>query len=259
MNIGFSLEEVEIFMLVFFRVAAILFTAPIFSGRSMPTLLKTGIALWVSIAFVPGIGLTEFQPIHGPFTMALAIMQEMLVGITVGFIAQIIVVVAVMGGHIVGKHMGLAIANVLDPLSGTNTSITGGIMNVGVILVLLSFDYHIILINTLYSSYQIIPPLGVQVDVALVPLLVSVGGNVFVFSLQLVAPLFAALFFLEVMLALMAKLGRQFNILMLQFPIKIFVGLLLFPLFLVNLPEAVRQLIDWALRNIHEAFKLMAG
>jgi len=259
MNFAVSVELLSAYTFVLFRVAALIFMAPIFRSDGVPTMVKAGISFWITISFLGAVDPTTFPLLNDPFVLTIGIITEILIGVTIGFIAQVIVIAGVFGGHILGKHMGLAIANVFDPVSNASVSIIGTYFNLIIILMLLAMDYHLILLNVIYGSYQIIPPLGASYNPEMTEVLVTVGGQLFVFALQLAAPVFVGLFFVEVMIAFMAKLGKQFNVLMLQFPIKIFIGLLLMPVFLLRLAPSIEIMIAWVLRTVHQALSYLAG
>jgi flagellar biosynthesis protein FliR len=59
-SISIPLLQLQIFFLIFFRVAAILMSMPIINGNSIPFLFKFGLALGASIVLFPLLDLKVF-------------------------------------------------------------------------------------------------------------------------------------------------------------------------------------------------------
>ena len=53
LDYSFSYGDLEIFLLIFVRVASFIFIAPFFGGRQTPNLVKIGFGLLLSIMLYP--------------------------------------------------------------------------------------------------------------------------------------------------------------------------------------------------------------
>lgn len=259
MQIDIPIRALEALLLVVFRVGGILFFAPIFGGRPVPATVKAAIALWVSFSFFHHINPAAVPMPGNTATLILAIVGELLIGIAIGLLAQIIVVSVQFGGSVIGTHMGIRIANVFDPSSEVTTSVVGAFMNVVAVLLLLAFDFHLILLKIVSESYRVIPPLGVTFRFGVVDLVLRAGANMFLFAVQIVAPVLAAIFFIEVVIAVMARTARQFNMMMLQFPIKILIGLIFFTMLIKGLPDAISYMLRVLLDQIGRLLNLLGA
>lgn len=258
MQIDIPIQTLEAFILVLTRVAGIMFYAPIIGGKPIPNTVKAGIAFWIAISIFPQIDPATLPLPSDGLAFSLAIAQEILVGIVIGMTAQVINISVQFGGHIIGTHIGIRISNVLDPVSPITATILGAFMNIVVVLLLLSMDFHLILLGVIGRSYQLIPPLGVVFRMEILDVLINVGANIFIFSVQIVFPVLASIFFVEVIIGVLAKTAKQFNVMMLQFPIKILVGLSFFGILLQGFPEAVRMMLKWVLEQIDLLLNLMS-
>lgn len=257
MQFAIPILEIEAFLLVIIRVGGILFFAPIFGGRPVPMIVKASISLWIAFSFYTQINLSSLPAPDDGFAFTLAVMTELMIGAAIGLVAQVINVAVQFGGTIIGTHMGIRISNVLDPSSEVTTTIVGAFMNVVVVLLLLTFDFHLILLRIVAHSYEVIPPLGASFRLGVIDVLVHMGSNVFLYAMQIVMPVMAAIFFVEVIIGIMAKTARQFNMLMLQFPIKILVGLMFFSVLIRGLPEAIMNMLQATLEQIDKLINIM--
>ena len=127
----------------------------------------------------------------------------------------------------------------------------GGFYNLLTVLILLSMNFHIIILGVARQSYVEVAPLGLNLRLEAADVIIRFGANIFLFAIQVVAPVLAALFFVEVIIAVLAKTAKQFNMLMLQFPIKILLGLLVLTVVLRSMPEGVRYMFTEVMKQIY--------
>mgnify|MGYP001039387124 CR=1 FL=1 len=258
MEVAFTIAQIETFLLVMTRVGGIFFFAPIFGGRPIPAVIKVSMTLWFSFSFLPAISPTQLPLPSDGFTMVAAVITELMIGASIGLVGQVINAAVQFGGHVIGTHMGFRIANVFDPSTEESVTILGAFLNVVVVLLLLTFDFHLILIDTIARSYEMIPIFGAVFSLGIVEVLLRMGSYFFVFAVQVVLPVLAAIFFTEVMIGVMAKVARQFNMLMLQFPIKISIGMLFFFVVFKGLPDYVEYMLKTTVGQIHLLIQYMS-
>ena len=114
-------QNVVMFFLVLCRVGSMVMVAPMFSSRSIPVQLKAGFAAAVSLVIFPIVrpaGVAVPMEMVGLTTAALG---EMIIGLVLGFGAAIVFVGIEMGGTLISRHMGTALANVFNPLFSSSS------------------------------------------------------------------------------------------------------------------------------------------
>jgi len=212
------------FFLTFFRVSIILFVLPFFGGTSIPNPVKGALclvfswALWPHLSF-PGV----LMPKH-PFQLALMLGGEVVIGMTLMLVVRLLFAAVQMGGQVIGFQMGFSMINVADPLTGQQTVITSHFLYMTTLLTFLALDGHLYLLEGLADSFRLIPPGGLVFTKAMGMDLVSYGGDIFVMSIKIAAPVMGAIFMVDLALALVGRASPQMNVLILGFPIKITVG-----------------------------------
>ena len=117
-SVSIPLETLQVFFLIFLRIGAILMSMPVFKSKSIPVLFKAGLALAASIVLYPLLDRTAFVVPDHLGSFAVGAVAEILLGISIGMVVNLIFVGLQMAGQISGYQMGLAIAKVMDPSAG---------------------------------------------------------------------------------------------------------------------------------------------
>ena len=251
MHLAVPIEQIQAFLFVFFRVGGIVAFAPVLSSGAIPTIAKVAIALGTSVFIFPGVaGAVPAIP-NDAILLTVALAGELLIGLVIGLLAQAMTSAVQFAGQIIGFHMGMRIANVFDPSAEVQVSLMGGFYNLLTILLLLSMNFHIIILGVVRQSYIEVAPMGLNLRLEAADVIIRFGANIFLFALQVVAPVLAALFFVEVIIAVLAKTAKQFNMLMLQFPLKILLGLIVLAVVIRSLPAGVQYMFTEVMKQIY--------
>lgn len=221
-----SVEAWQGFLICLARVLAVIGSIPIFGEDAGPARIRVGLAFMLTLLLFPVV--ESYLPGGGiallPFILILV--QEVLFGIIMGFIARLILVAIQFGGAVVGYKMGFAMANIMDPQSQNQVPLMGQFLNVIGLLVFLSVDGHHIFLRALVSSYEILPPGTVEFTGMAIPYVINLTGDMFVLGLQLTAPVLIVLILNYFGLGIMARLMPQMNVLMLSWPVNQALGFL---------------------------------
>ncbi|MFD1735830.1 flagellar biosynthetic protein FliR [Bacillus salitolerans] len=215
------------FLLILLRVSAFFVAVPIFSYRTIPTTHKIGLAVFLSWIMYYTVEIPTFA-FDGLYI--LLILKEIMVGLLIGLIATILLTAIRVAGGFIDFQMGFAIANVIDPQTGTQSPITGQFLYIFALLFLLAINGHHMLLDGVFYSYQTIPidqvgvPFG---DEKMLNHIVSTFNSMFVIAFQMSLPIVGSLFLVDVALGIMAKTVPQLNIFVVGFPIKIALSFLL--------------------------------
>ena len=141
----------------FFRIAAVLMAAPIFSSNFVNVRSRLMIAIALSIVIVPTI--PDAVPSVEPLSSAglLIIAHQILIGICMGFMLQLLVNAFIIAGQVVAMQMGLGFASMVDPQNGITIPVISQFYLIFVTLAFLSIDGHLILIRVLAESFTTLP------------------------------------------------------------------------------------------------------
>lgn len=210
-------------MLPFFRVAALFSSAPVLSHRAFPVRLRlaaaAAVAACVAFAAPPA-------PVPEGGMLVLAAVEQVAVGLAIGFALQLVFAGVQLAGELAGLQMGLGFATLFDPAAGNQAPVTAAFFSAVAMLVFLAIDGHLVLIGTLAEGFRDLPPgaLFARLDPQN---LARAGSIVFATGLQLALPVLAGVLLVNVALALVARVSPQLNIFSVGFPATLMAGLAL--------------------------------
>lgn len=217
-------EQIEIFILIFLRVSAIMATIPVLGNRTVPLKVKGGLSVIVAFLILPFV---RHDPVSlGILSLICRMAGEVFIGIIIGFMGRLLFAGIQLAGQLVGFQMGFAIVNVIDPVTSSQVSIISQFQHLIAMLVFLAVNGHHVFLSAVAESYRIIPPLGFHFTGPLAESIVQLSKNIFIVAIKMGAPIMAVLFFTSVGLGLIARTVPQINIFIVGFPLKIAVGLI---------------------------------
>jgi flagellar biosynthetic protein FliR len=253
---AFILQYLPNLLLVFCRITSFFIVAPVFSARNVPNHFKVGFSFLITLVAFSTID-QNAMTIDG--TYLITVMKEIVIGLLLGFVAYLFFTVVQISGSFIDMQMGFSMANIIDPMTGTQSPILGNLKFMLAVLLFLTFNGHHYFIHAIIDSYKWVP-LSNQVFAHIYngqvsDFLLKSFASVFKLAFQMAAPMIAALFLIDVGLGILAKTAPQFNIFVIGMPLKILVGFilltLLFPGFLALFSElfstmfgAMQKLLD---------------
>lgn len=213
-------------LLIFLRVAAIVFSTPILDTATIPVVFKAGLAFAVSILLLPVVEPVVSVRNLGLVVFAIGILSEIAIGITIGLSIKLLFAGIQLAGQIAGFQMGFAVANVVDPTTSVQIPILAQFYNLTAMLIFLSVNAHHMFFYALVDSYRILPPLTMQITPHVVGLMMKLAANMFVVAIKVGAPLIAVMLVVTVGLGLVARVVPQIHIFIVAMPLKILIGLI---------------------------------
>ena len=228
-------------MLIFLRVAAIVFSAPVLDTDTIPAVFKAGLALAVSILLLPAVDAVVTVRDLSLMTFFIGVFSEIAIGVTIGLSVKLLFAGIQLAGQIVGYQMGFAVANVVDPATSAQIPILAQFYNLTAMLVFLAINAHHMFFSALVDSYTILPPLSMHISPQLIGMMMRLAANMFVVAVKVGAPLIAVMLMVSVALGMVARTVPQIHIFIVAMPMKILIGLVF--LLMVS-PYLTAYLID---------------
>lgn len=252
------LSFVSVFLLVFGRIVGFLVAAPLFSSKQLPAqhklALAAGLAYFASYAVKTTVNVEDFDFF---FRMG----TEVIVGLALGLLASFLLYAPQIAGSIIDLQMGLAMASAYDPMFGGQSPIIGRFYYMLTLLVLLASDMHLILLDGIYTSFQIFPP-GSAISVsgeAGMSLVVRIVGLAMLTALQMAMPLIVSLFLVDLALGFLAKTAPQFNIFAIGFSVKLLMGYAILFLLAGSTITGISKFVPLLQDVLADAIRLLGG
>jgi flagellar biosynthetic protein FliR len=227
----------------FFRIGAFFMVVPIFGAQVVPARIRMGLALSMTIALYPVLPPMPVIQVTGLQSLVIIAMQ-VLIGVTLGFVVLTILQIFVLAGQTISMQMGLGFASMVDPANGVSVAVLSQWYQVLVTLVFLSINGHLIVLEVLAESFQLMPVGEKAFSQSVFMSIAEFGAWLFEASLMLALPAIAALLLVNLTFGVMTRAAPQLNVFALGFPISMLAGLVIvWASYWVALPM-VEQLLD---------------
>ncbi len=240
--ISYGTDKLQIFLLILLRAAGLFMLSPILSHPAVPKMVKAGLCILFTILMTTALPLAELPEMSSIIEMSGMALREILIGVLIGFMFQLMFNAVHAAGSLVGYQIGFAMAMVLDPTSKTQQSVMSQLWFAVAVLIFVATNSHHLIISAFANSFEVMPPGGAVLPAAAGELIIKYTFYVFVLALKLAAPIMVTLFLTDVALGVVAKMMPTMNIFIVGFPMKIGVGLLVLsmamPIFTYGLEKA---------------------
>jgi flagellar biosynthetic protein FliR len=234
------------YLLAFLRAAAWVFVCPPFGTRSVPTMVKVGLAGALALVVGPHLAQQAVPLEVAPLLTASAL--QIAAGLALGFLGVLLFATFSFAGGLIDLVSGYSVAQLFDPGNNAPVSIFGQFYSVLATTLLFAIDGHLLLVRGFLTSFSAAPLTHLSTQ-TLAKLLTGDIALFFVSALEIAAPLLAALFLAEAALGLLSRAAPQMNIFQLGLPVKILVTLTLAGLALPLLPDAVSGMANQVVRQ----------
>jgi flagellar biosynthetic protein FliR len=209
----------------FFRALALLASLPVFSQRAVPMRVKIGLALFISLAAQPSLPAMPVIALDSPQAV-LVIVQQLLVGITLGFAVRIVFAAVELGGELIGLQMGLNFAGFFDPATASQGTASGRFFGTLVAFLFVLSNGHLAVIAALVRSFEVFA-VGDEPFAFLRQMQPQQWGTeVFTLGLWIALPLVGMLLFVNLVLGVISRVAPQISVFSVGFPITLAVGLI---------------------------------
>lgn len=222
---AFTYADLEYFLLIFVRVTCFVYIAPFFSMSNTPRNVRIALSFFVAVLLyqsVPKVAV-EYNTLIG---YSMLVMKEAVVGLLIGFGANLCMSIVSFAGHIADMEMGLSMASMMDPTTKESATISGIYYNYMIMLMLMLSGMHRYLLKALAETYILIPVNGaVFRPDALMASMLEFMANYIIIGFRICLPIFAVMIILNAVLGVLAKVSPQLNMFAVGIQMKVLVGL----------------------------------
>ena len=209
----------------FIRALALLSSLPVFSQRAVPMRVKVGFALFIAVAMQPSLPAMPVVALDTP-TAVLMLVQQLLVGLTLGFAVRLVFAAVELGGELIGLQMGLNFAGFFDPATASQGTASGRFFGTLVAFLFVLSNGHLAIIGALARSFEVFA-VGDEPFAFLRQVQPQGWGReVFTLGLWIALPLVGMLLFVNLVLGVISRVAPQISVFSVGFPITVTVGLI---------------------------------
>ncbi len=227
----------------FVRIAGCLGVMPLLGSKLVPRQIRLLLSVAITLIIAP---LLPAMPNVEPMSLAsfIIIFQQMLIGIVLGFMVEVVTQVFVLAGQLIAMQTGLGIATTVDPAQGVSVVVVSQWFLFLVSLTFLALNGHLILIEVVIESFYTMPISSSGWVAEDYGRMVTWGGWMFASALIIALPALTALLIVNFAFGVMTRAAPQLNIFSLGFPVTMMVGLAIIWLSIGHLGESFHTLLE---------------
>jgi len=247
-------EHWQLFLLIFFRIIAMIEVAPLLSSTAIPQVAKVGLSFFTASAVYPWVAKMGYPIPPGAMDWFLLMLGEVLVGLLIGFLLLLVFSAFQMAGQFFSLQMGFGASEVYDPLAQVEIPLIGEYLNLIAMFVFLSSDtagFQKFFLSGVASSFEHLRAVDLVIHRDdLVRILIGGLAGLFESSLTISLPILGTLLLISIGTGLMSKASPQMDVLTMGFPISIAVSFLLLFASMPALMTAFSRVIDAGFESI---------
>jgi flagellar biosynthetic protein FliR len=245
--ISFSSAELNAWIASFLwpltRILGLIATAPLFGNLAIPVRVKLGLGVMLTLVIAPTVPpLPAADPMS--FGGLLIMMQELVVGLSMGFAMRIAFAAVEMAGEIAGLTMGFGFATFFDPQTRARTSAIAQFLALLALMIFLALNVHLMMLATLADSFVSMPVAASPASAQGFRQLTLWGGLIFASGVQLALPIIASLLITNIALGILTRAAPQLNLFGIGFPITLGAGFIVLMLSLPYLATPMEKLLN---------------
>jgi len=232
------------------RVLGVMATAPIFNDRAIPNQVKLGLGVMLTLIIVPTLpAMPQFEIFS--FQGLLILIQQLIIGLAIGFSMRLVFAAVEMAGQLIGMSMGLGFATFFDPQSQGQSTAISQFLVLLTMLIFLSLNGHLMIVSAIAESF-ITMPISLHGGGINPMKIVAWGETIFSSGLLLAMPAIAALLITNMALGILTKTAPQLNLFGIGFPVTLSIGFLVLALALQGMLKPIENLIELGATHMHQ-------
>ena len=250
--------QLYLFELIFMRMSGFLLFNPLLGRSNLTAMVKTGMALVLSILVFGTAGTGVPQP-DTLVELAFRLLLELGIGLVLGFVMRVVFSVVQIGGEVIDTQMGMTMAQIYDASSQANLSVTASLLNILLILDFFAENGHYTLMRLLTTSGELVPYGAAALGDGVYAYVIELFLACMLLAVKLAMPILAAELLGEVGMGVLMKAIQQINAFVINIELKVIIWLLLFFLLLTPINEFLLELESGMLSELGRILRLIGG
>ncbi|MBA3625618.1 MAG: flagellar biosynthetic protein FliR, partial [Methylibium sp.] len=140
----------------FLRVLALFTSAPLLSMRGVPVRVKVALAFFITVAAQASLPPAPVIALDSALALE-AVVQQVLIGLSLGFAARIVFAGIEYAGELIGLQMGLNFASFFDPIAAGQSTAVSRFFGTTAALLFVVMNGHLLLTAAVIQSFHAFP------------------------------------------------------------------------------------------------------
>ncbi|MBR6329233.1 MAG: flagellar biosynthetic protein FliR [Lachnospiraceae bacterium] len=238
LDLNFSVQDLEYFLLIFVRITCFLMAAPFYSTANVPYRFKVGLGFFSSLLIYQYVAVHFSLEYHTVIGYSILVLKEAIAGVFIGLSTNLPLAILTFSGKLMDMEAGLSMMSIFDPTTRITEGFTGMFYHYMVLLILIVSGMHRFVISAFIDTYRVIRVGMVTFDTnAMFTTAVRFLTEYVVIGIRICLPVFAAILVVNVVLGINAKVAPQMNMFAVGVQIKLFAGLAMLLIISTLMPE----------------------
>lgn len=253
----FSISQIELFLLVVFRILALLMVLPIFDNQKILPRYKILMSLVIAFVMYP---LVKDQGFLMPSTVgniAWVIIRELFIGLVIGFTAKLVFSGIELAAQFSGIQMGFGASNIVDPITSQRMLVVSTFQLWFATILFLSLDGHHLFFSAIADTFHRIPIGTAVFSGDLAKSIVDSTSMVFLIAIKIAAPITAVMIMTNAILGIISRFIPQINVFIMSFPLSIGIGLIILSSSIPFIAYMIKSLYETMSFDIAKVISLM--
>ena len=222
-SIGFTLAQLELWLLVFVRFLTLLSVLPFFSYSSVDARMRVFLAIAMASIMVKLIPYPDNFPVE--FTMLMfCVTREVFLGLCIGLFSGFFVEIVKFAGNQTSQMIGLSMASAIDPTTQEESQAISELFHIIAILLILAINGHHFFLRVMFDTFFIIPVTAINYDHQMVPQMIDIASNIIILGIRIAAPIVIIAFFIRIAVGIMNRLVQEADVFSVLLILEILIG-----------------------------------
>ncbi|WP_281165306.1 flagellar biosynthetic protein FliR [Liquorilactobacillus sicerae] len=242
--------QIQVVALLLCRIMSFIAAAPVFSQKDFPNLAKIILGFGIIVSVYPQID--NYHVITSLIAFLLIVVKEILVGLAMGYIGQLVFNAISIAGQMIDFQVGFSMAQAYDSTFQVMSSQYGKMYYWLAVALFFMMNLHQQLIIGVIKSFKIIPLTGGMADGATIQGVVRLFCRTFIMAIELAAPLVITMLIVNLLLGIISRSVPQLNVLMLSLSLQAGLSFLIVLIMLPNIVDTLQQVLPHSVTNMEE-------
>lgn len=227
------------------RILGLVTTAPLLGNHNIPSTVRGTLVVAFTLIIAPVV---PDMPDVNPASLAglLIFAQQLVVGLAMGFVFQIVFAAVEMAGEAISMSSGLGFASFYDLQTRSQTSVIRQFLTLFATAVFLSANGHLALLSALVESFTSLPVAPPEtMEKSVFWQLATWGKVIFRYGAQIALPVVTALLTANLALGILTRAAPQLNLFNIGFSFTLLIAVgslaLAIPYFIPPLEQLFRE------------------
>lgn len=254
-----NVADFILLFLIFLRISSTVVVAPFFGNRGIPVTVKLFISLVISYIIYLTIDRNLIPTIEANWTLFVFAIKEVIVGLTIGFMVQLVFYAVNYAGTLIGFDMMLSMAEVFNPYEDIQSNIIGEILYYGAIIIFILINGHHYLIQSLNYSFKAIPIGSFAISESLHLYLIKMTASVFVLAVKIASPILVSFFLVNIAEGIISRMIPQMQVFFVTQPLKLGLGIFILTLTIPLYIFLIKNLLKEYEKNLYILINTMGS